>query len=173
MAASASDAASQLAIRPSSSVAPAPSVMPQARASHGLMVPWPLTTSVTRTSRSGGTPRWASSMAGTVVTRSSSMMRGLVSATSAPPTTRGDRLGAGPAGAVRRLPPGRPGRRRGMAGNVPSDRHAVAIELVVLVESTLPPAQVLKALDELDGLDPLDHLEAQLDLVSQPQGRAV
>ena len=38
--------------------------------------------SVTRTSRSEGSPRWASSMVGTVVTRSSSMIRGLVSATS-------------------------------------------------------------------------------------------
>src|SRR5580692_6863708 len=38
--------------------------------------------SVTRTSLSEGRPRWASSMAGTVVTKSSSMIRGLVSATS-------------------------------------------------------------------------------------------
>src|SRR6266487_1982045 len=44
-------------------------------------------TSVTRTSRMEGTPRWASSMVGTVVTRSSSMMRGLVSAISARTTT--------------------------------------------------------------------------------------
>ena len=45
MAASASDAASQLAISPSSSVAPAPRAIPQASASHGLIAPCPLTTS--------------------------------------------------------------------------------------------------------------------------------
>src|SRR6266567_4323643 len=57
-------------------------------------------TRVTRTSRMDGTPRWASSMAGTVVTRSSSMMRGLVSAISARTTTAAGRRppGAAPAG---------------------------------------------------------------------------
>jgi len=46
MAASASEAASQLASSPSSSVAPAPRTIPQASASPGLIVPWPwLTTS--------------------------------------------------------------------------------------------------------------------------------
>ena len=45
MAASASEAASQLAASPSSSVAPAPSTIPQASASHGLIVPCPSTTS--------------------------------------------------------------------------------------------------------------------------------
>src|SRR5436305_2149440 len=57
-------------------------------------------TSVTRTSWRDGRPRWASSMAGTVVTRSSSMMRGLVSATRARTTTP----------AWRRPPSGDPGR---------------------------------------------------------------
>ncbi|MGD0241329.1 MAG: hypothetical protein ABSB59_13525 [Streptosporangiaceae bacterium] len=53
-------------------------------------------TSVTRTSFSEGRPRWASSMVGTVVTRSSSMMRGLVSATRARTTTPGVRRPRGP-----------------------------------------------------------------------------
>ena len=94
------------------------------------------------------------------------MMRGLVSATSAPPTTRGDRFGDGPAGVVRRSPPGSPSCRCGMPGDVPSDRHAVAIELMVLVEATLPPAEVLEALDELDGLDPFHLLEAEFEFVT-------
>src|SRR5262245_61189888 len=51
----------------------------------------------------------------------------------------------------------------------PSDRLAIAVELVVLVVATLPRTQVCEALDELDGLDPLDVLEAQLKFVTQPQ----
>src|SRR5262252_7126157 len=130
-------------------------------------------TSVTRTSRSDGTPRLASSMAGTVVTRSSSMMRGLVSATSAQPTARGDRARDGRAGAMGLAPPESSIWCCGEPGIVPSDRHAVAIELVVLVEATLPSAQVLEALDEFDRLDPLDLLEPQLEFVAEPQRRAV
>src|SRR3954470_16162524 len=45
-------------------------------------------TSVQKTSFSGGTPRAARNMAGTVVTSSSSMMRGLVSATYAETRSR-------------------------------------------------------------------------------------
>src|ERR1039457_3240234 len=48
---------------------------------------------VTRTSGIDGRACWGSSMGGAVVTRSSSMMRGLVSATRAAPMTRGERLG--------------------------------------------------------------------------------
>src|SRR5262249_60192550 len=56
---------------------------------------------------------------------------------------------------------------------VPSDRHAIAVEFVVLVIATLPRTQVAEALDELDGLDPLHLFEAQLELIAQPQRRTV
>src|SRR5215469_1979542 len=56
---------------------------------------------------------------------------------------------------------------------VPSDGHAVAEVLMVLVVAALPGAEMGEALDELDGLDPFDHLEAQLELVAQPQRSAV
>src|SRR5215471_13187630 len=49
---------------------------------------------------------------------------------------------------------------------VTSNRHAIAVELVVLVVATLPRAQVREAFDELDGLNPLHLLEAQLELVA-------
>src|SRR5215469_1568016 len=60
-----------------------------------------------------------------------------------------------------------------MPDTMPSDRHAIAVELVVLVVATLPFAQVAEALDELDGLNPLHLLEAQLKLVAEPQRRTV
>src|SRR5690348_13502402 len=54
-----------------------------------------------------------------------------------------------------------------------SDGHAVPIEFVVLVIATLAGAQLRVITHELYGLDPFDHLEAQLVLASQPQGRSV
>jgi hypothetical protein len=51
-------------------------------------------TSVVTMRRNGGTPSWARTMVGSVVMRSSSTMRGLVSATKPPTRLRG----------VRRLP---------------------------------------------------------------------
>src|SRR5262249_58370574 len=63
--------------------------------------------------------------------------------------------------------------RRDTHRTVPSDRHAIAVELVVLVVATLPRAQVAEALDELDGLNPFHLLEAQLKLVAEPQWRTV
>lgn len=48
---------------------------------------------------------------------------------------------------------------------VVSDRRAVAEELLILVVASLAEAEVLEALDELDGLDPLHLLEAELVLV--------
>src|SRR5215470_1225932 len=58
-------------------------------------------------------------------------------------------------------------------GGMPLYGHAVAEVLMVLVVAALPRAEMGEALDELDGLDPLDHLEAQLELVAQPQRSAV
>ena len=48
-----------------------------------------------------------------------------------------------------------------------SNRHAVTIELVVLIIAALASAEVGEVVHELDGRDPLDHLEAQLVLTSQ------
>src|SRR5215471_9681592 len=58
-------------------------------------------------------------------------------------------------------------------GGMRLDRHAVAEVLMVFVVAALPCAEMGEALDELDGLNPLDHLEAQLELVAQPQRSAV
>src|SRR4249919_1084687 len=55
----------------------------------------------------------------------------------------------------------------------PSDRHAIAVELVVLVVATWSGAQIGVVFDELDLRDPLDHLEAEFVLAAQPQRRAM
>src|SRR5262249_1062724 len=54
-----------------------------------------------------------------------------------------------------------------------SDVRQLAEVLMVLVVAALPLAEGLVALAELDLPDPLDHLEAELVLDPQPQGRPV
>ena len=54
-----------------------------------------------------------------------------------------------------------------------SDRHPVAIELVVLVVAALSGAEVPEVVQELYGRKPLHHLEAQLVLAAQPYRSAV
>jgi hypothetical protein len=54
-----------------------------------------------------------------------------------------------------------------------SNRHAIPVELVIFVITTIAGAEVGEIVHELDRRDPLDHLEAQLVLATQPQRRAM
>ena len=49
-------------------------------------------------------------------------------------------------------------------GNRKSNWHAISIEFVVFVITTLAGAKVRKIMDELNGMDPFNHLETQLVL---------
>ncbi len=55
----------------------------------------------------------------------------------------------------------------------PSDRLSVAEEFVFLVVSAVAAADLGVVRDQLDSFDPPDLLEPELDLVAQPQQRAV
>ena len=54
-----------------------------------------------------------------------------------------------------------------------SDRHAITVELVVLIITALACAEISEVMHEFDRCDPLDHLETQLIFASQPQRSAM
>src|SRR6185312_4968561 len=54
-----------------------------------------------------------------------------------------------------------------------SDRHPIAVELVILVIASLTGAKVRKVMDELNRRYPLHHLEPELILATQPQRRTM
>src|SRR5215471_15780437 len=54
-----------------------------------------------------------------------------------------------------------------------SNRHAVAVEFVILVVAPLAGPEVSEILNEIDGFDPLDVFEAQFVLAAKPQRRSV
>src|SRR5581483_504412 len=61
-----------------------------------------------------------------------------------------------------------------VASDAPSsDRLAVPEELVILVVAAVTAADVTELGDDLDRADPLHLLEPELDLVAQPDRRAV